>query len=198
MRIFCAIELADEARERIAAQIAILRDTLPAARAARWEATEKLHLTMKFLGEVAESRLDDLSSALSGAARDVETFEAVLAGAGAFPPRGATRVLWLGMGDEAGELQRLQRRLEEECATSGFPLESREFHPHITLARTGRMNASDARQLARAHLALEFTPVTFDVHELVLMQSELTPRGSRYTVLSRHTLNDERGMMNDE
>lgn len=196
MRIFCAVELPEEACARVAAHIAELRRTIPTARAARWEAPEKLHLTMKFLGEVGAEKLADLTNAVAGAAGGSGRFEARLEGAGAFPQRGAARVLWLGIQDEAGELRRLQRRIEDECAARGFAAEPREFHPHITLARTGRMNGSDARELTHAHLASEFAPVSFDVHELVLMRSELSPRGSRYTALSRQTLNDECGTMN--
>lgn len=198
MRIFCAIELPHEIKKRVAAHIAMLARISHAASSARWERTEKQHITLKFFGEVATARVEELSAALARTSKKFAAFEAQIAGTGAFPPGGMPRVLWLGVADRTGLLADLQRTLEKECAACGFPAERRPFRPHLTLARTSRMNRAEAQSLARAHLAANFEAVSFSVSELVLMHSELSPQGSRYTPLAHHKLNDEVGMMNDE
>ncbi|HYO63468.1 MAG TPA: RNA 2',3'-cyclic phosphodiesterase, partial [Pyrinomonadaceae bacterium] len=153
---------------------------------ASWERPEKFHLTLKFLGETEPRRVEDLGRAAGRAASGVESFTLALAGTGAFPPRGAARVLWLGVQDAAGGLAELQRRLEAECAREGFPREPRSFHPHLTLARL--RDPRDAEALTEAHLAAQFAPATFVISELLLVRSELSSGGSRYTTLSRHAL----------
>jgi 2'-5' RNA ligase len=105
-------------------------------------------------------------------------------GAGAFPSRGAVRVLWLGIRDEAGLFAHLHRRLEDECEAAGFKREARAFKPHLTLARL--RPSPDALALSEAHRRTPFGPHPFRVSELIVMRSELAPGGSRYTPLSRH------------
>jgi 2'-5' RNA ligase len=185
VRVFCAIELPAEVRSRAAAAIARLRDAVPEARAS-WEQEEKLHITLKFLGEIAMERVEALSGAASRAAQSSQSFILALSGAGAFPPRGNPRILWLGIEDVSGALVHLQSRLEEECATADFAREERPFHPHLTLARI--RVPQGARRLAQLHQATVFEPIEFDVTNLVLMRSELGPGGSRYTEISRHNL----------
>ncbi|HEX5707510.1 MAG TPA: RNA 2',3'-cyclic phosphodiesterase, partial [Pyrinomonadaceae bacterium] len=108
-------------------------------------------------------------------------------GTGLFPPRGAPRVLWLGVKDDSGGLARLHQRLEDECEATGFPRETRAFNPHLTIARL--RNPEGVRPLASLHTTTEFTSRPFDVREFVLMRSQLGPGGSRYTALSHHPLN---------
>jgi 2'-5' RNA ligase len=177
--------LPTELRARAAAHIAQLREKMPDARAG-WEREEKLHLTLKFYGDVALPRTDALSQAIERAANRVKSFPLAIAEAGAFPLRGAARVLWLGVRDATGNLARLHQALEEECAAAEFPREPRPFHPHLTIARL--RTPGGARTLAGLHRELGFAAMEFAVNELVLMRSELGPKGSCYTALARHRL----------
>ncbi|CDM64115.1 RNA 2',3'-cyclic phosphodiesterase [Pyrinomonas methylaliphatogenes] len=186
LRVFCAIALPDATRARLAERIGRLRAS-PQGFAARWERSEKLHLTLKFLGEIEASRLDALRSAAERAAMSVAPFELTLAGPGVFPPRGAARVLWLGLGDPSGRLAHLQASLEDECHKVGFPREARPFRPHITLARL----RNPAPQLVKLHLELPVETERFAVHEMVIMRSELRPEGARYTELAALPLRGE-------
>lgn len=163
--------------------MADLRSLMPEVRAG-WERCEKLHITLKFLGDVEEARVADLMSAAAGAAQSVSPFGVRINGAGSFPPRGPARILWLGVEDDSGALARLQHRLEEECEAKGFAREARPFHPHITIARLRRPEG--ARRLAMIHQEKGFAPAEASVADFVLMRSELGPGGSRYTELSRH------------
>lgn len=198
MRIFCAVDLPDDVRERAAAHISHLREsttstTTPPLKIS-WEQAEKLHLTVKFLGELEVARIEALTRAVKRAAESVENFAATLAEAGAFHTRGNPRVLWLGLRDETNRLATLYERLEEECALEGFPREARPFHPHITIARIRIPNAAPARHLAKLHRETGFAPASFNVNELIVMQSQLgAAGGSRYTPLSKHALQTKAG-----
>ncbi|HEX8131641.1 MAG TPA: RNA 2',3'-cyclic phosphodiesterase [Pyrinomonadaceae bacterium] len=193
MRIFCAVELPEDVRARIAAHIARLREmATQASLKISWERAEKLHLTLKFLGEIEAGRVEALTRAANRAACVGGKFEVSLREAGAFPPHGNPRVLWLGLHDETGGLAQLQRRLEAECERENFPREARPFRPHITIARIRTPNAA-ARHVAQLHRETDFAPAAFDVGEFVVMQSRLEASGSRYTPLSRHELKAEAG-----
>jgi 2'-5' RNA ligase len=184
-RVFCAIDLPEDVKSRVAAHIARLREAFPLVRAS-WERPEKLHLTLKFFGDVQISRVEELARAAGRAAASVEPFELTVAEAGAFPPNGVPRVLWLGTRDVSGQLSSLHRSLEDECAVSGFERETRAFKPHLTLARL--RDQRGARELAAAHRESRFEPRSFNVSELIVMRSELEPGGSRYTPISRHQI----------
>jgi 2'-5' RNA ligase len=183
LRVFCAIELPDELRSRVAERVRRLRSEFPDVRAS-WEKPEKLHVTLKFLGDIEPERVEALSGAAARAVERVEPFELIIDEPGSFPPHGQPRVLWLGIVDATGRLAFMQSALEEECAAVGFPRESRPFKPHLTLARV--RSPHGASELAAAHRETPFEPQSFKVSELVLMRSELAPGGSRYTPLSRH------------
>lgn len=187
-RVFCAVELSPEARARAARHAARLREQFPTARAS-WPRAENLHLTLKFIGETAIARVEELSGAAGRAAAGAQPFNLVIEGAGAFPPRGNPRVLWLGVNDSSGSLARLQSGLEDECAASGFKREERPFHPHLTLARVRAPQGT--RELSRLHEETGFEAIEFPVNELIVMRSELGRGGSRYTEISRHSLKTE-------
>lgn len=185
LRVFCAVELSDEARSRAAERVRRLRAEFPEVRAS-WEKPEKLHVTLKFLGELEAARVEALSGAAASAVARVEPFELTVEEPGSFPPHGQPRVLWLGIRDDSGRLAFMQRALETACAGEGFERDSRAFKPHLTLARL--RSPHGARELAAAHRESSFQPQRFEVSELVVMRSELGPGGSRYTPLSRHRL----------
>ncbi|MBA2731514.1 MAG: RNA 2',3'-cyclic phosphodiesterase [Acidobacteria bacterium] len=183
LRVFCAIELPAEVRARAAEYIARLREAVPDVRA-NWERTEKIHITLKFIGEIESERIEALSFAASRAAQAVRSFAIALEGTGAFPPSGSPRILWLGINDASGSLARLQSCLEVECASAGFAREERAFHPHLTLARIRAPQG--ARGLASLHGKADFAPIGFAVTDLVIMCSEPGQEGSHYTEISRH------------
>jgi RNA 2',3'-cyclic 3'-phosphodiesterase len=187
LRLFCAIEFPPDVRAKASEQIERLRRAT-SLKEIRWERTEKLHLTLKFFGDVNQAKISDLTDALMLSASRSSPFELQIEGAGTFPPRGNPRVLWLGIRDATGELSRLQNNIEDECVKVDFARETRPFRPHLTIARTHRMRAEDAHHLARIHGETEFAPARFTVGEIVLMRSELKPSGSIYTSLARFSL----------
>jgi len=187
-RMFCAIELPEELRTRAAAHIATLCKAAPPDARVSWQRAENLHLTVKFLGEIAQNRIAYLSEASSRAAKQSQPFNLTIEGAGSFPPRGLPRVLWLGILDSSDALAQLQKHLEKECSIEGFTREERSFSPHLTIARIRAPQG--ARSIAASHQAAGFEAIEIPVRELTVMRSELGPGGSRYTAISRHEIGE--------
>jgi RNA 2',3'-cyclic 3'-phosphodiesterase len=184
-RVFIAIELPSNIRKRVADHIDALRHSVPEARAS-WSREDNLHLTLKFLGDIPVTNVEQLSAAASLAATKIERFEIFVENCAAFPLKGQPRVLWIGIDDSSGKLCELNRALEDECANAGFARESRAFHPHFTIARLRHPHGS--RQLAARHKELGFNREAIGVLELAVIRSELRSEGSKHTTISRHAL----------
>jgi RNA 2',3'-cyclic 3'-phosphodiesterase len=182
-RVFCAIELAKTTRQLVLRHIAALQQAVPDAHAS-WAREANLHLTLKFLGEIPQPSVEHFSTAAARAVAGLTPFSIGLEHTGAFPKHGQPRVLWIGINDPTGELGELYARLEEESAHAGFARGTRPFHPHLTVARLRK--PLQARKLAAAHKQLEFELVKIAVSELLVIRSELSGEGSKYTVVSRH------------
>ena|SRR5256885_11147193 len=185
LRVFCAVELPAAVRARAAEHIARIREAVPDARAS-WERAEKMHITLKFLGDIEEARVADLSNAAEHAVYHVAPFEMSIEGTGVFPPRGLPRVLWLGVNDASDGLARLHQHLESECERLGFAREKKSFHPHLTIARLRQPKGTG--HLAAFHKEMIFETDDFPVTELIVLRSQLGPNGSSYTEISRHSL----------
>jgi len=185
VRLFVAVELPEAARQHIAH----LLDTLRArsTHGLRWVKPEGVHLTLKFLGNVLEERLDSIVTAMERATENVAYFslriQDVGAFLGAFPNMGSPRVVWAGVQGEVEPLLQLQARLEETLADQGFLPETRPFSPHLTLARVrGRLSSWERQHLTEAmESARGITGVDMPVNRLSLMESTLTPEGAVYT-----------------
>lgn len=182
MRLFIAAEISEEARTEATQRIELLQAKFSDLRVG-WEKPEKLHLTLKFLGEVEEDKLPEVIQATKKAARQISPFELEIAGSGVFPVRGAARVLWLNITSSKDILQRLNQRLEDECYVIGFEREERFYTPHLTIARLREPRA--AQELAKLHLATPFPPVSFAVGEIVVFQSQQTASGVIYRRLAK-------------
>src|SRR3990172_1126215 len=184
-RIFCAIELPQLINEQLMQHIAALRRAVPHAQAS-WARAASIHLTIKFLGEIRASLVERVTLAASKAVEQIGPFKIEIGGAGAFPKRGMPTVLWIGVNDLSDELGHLHKNLELECARVGFPREEKAFHPHLTVARLRKPQGS--RTLAATHQEMEVAPTVVEVSDLLVIRSELNSEGSRYSVISRHSL----------
>ena len=158
------------------------REKLPV----KWVRPESIHLSLKFLGEVEETRTPELRTALQRAAGGAPGAEPrpltlQITGFGVFPDYHRPRVLWVGVTPEPG-LELLQHGVEQAFAPLGFPTEARAFRPHVTIARA----APDAKPREFAGLEELLAGVDFDetvtVPDVDLMQSTLKPEGPVYQV----------------
>ncbi len=178
MRLFLALPLPSAIRALVAA----LADT--PVRSLRWTPHEQLHLTLRFIGDVESAVLDPLTARLS--AIRVEPFLLALEGAGAFPPRGSPRVLWIGIAPADPRLLQLRQQVDDTLLAVGLDADLRNFHPHVTLARCTETAAGPAHQWVRAHR--DFAGPPFLVESFDLLSSELHPNGARHTLLARFPL----------
>jgi 2'-5' RNA ligase len=180
VRLFIAVDVPEEIKDAIERDVVgVLGPALPGA---RWSRPEGRHLTLKFLGEVAEERMGMVSRALSGAVRNHASFRAAFDDLGGFPNVRRPRVLWLGIGEGAEPMATLARDIEAAFEPLGFVPEDRPFRAHLTVAR-----------FPKPRVVEDVPPVSvpddpFDVSEVVLFRSQLHPKGARYTALERFAL----------
>ena len=180
-RVFCAVELPDVVRTRLEDHVRRLRNEVP-DETASWSRVENIHLTLKFFGNVEVNRIVRISEAAERVVKHFSMFQIGISETGVFPRPSRPQVLWIGVNDPSGQLTALQQKFEDECAAAGFAKEDRAYRPHLTIARLRRPEG--ARPLAETHLQMKFEPVDVDVKELVVFRSELSPKGSKYTVIS--------------
>ena len=183
--MFCAFELPEPLRSRIDQHSKKVREAVPEA-AASWSRPENIHLTMKFFGNVEPAQVPVISAAATRVVQEFSPLEIQVGKTGVFPRPSRPQVLWIGIEDASATLLKLQQHLEDEFAREGFPKENRAFHPHLTIARIRRPQAAD--RLAQIHLGSEFSAVALRLEDLILFRSELSPKGSKYTAISRHRL----------
>ncbi len=161
--------------------MADIQSQLKAAEAdVKWESQDKFHITLKFLGNLEQSRIEMLAAKLAASISQRESFDLSYESLGAFPNLQRPRVVWIGAESSPAVLD-LQAVVDQVCSDLGFPKESRSFHPHITLGRV-----KGTRNLVRLTEAIKnttFDPIPSRCAEVVLMKSDLHPRGSSYTIL---------------
>ena len=184
MRLFFAIELGAELLDLLEETTAPLRAEAPEL---SWVGREKRHLTLKFMGDVADADVTRLTVAADRAAARLTPFEMTVREVGAFPNFRRARVVWIGVEQDA-RLELLHHDLEQACEQEGFEVEGRPFRPHITLARVRAPVPLDRlRALARAVRAVRVR-ATVRVEWITLFESTLAPSGARYRRLHAATL----------
>lgn len=173
--------MAVDVDDRIRRQVARVQDAFrTVAAGAKWVDPALCHITLKFLGYVAEDRLADITQACRRAAAAVQAFDLSFRGIGAFPRWRGARVLWMGIDTGEAPLAQLQQRVDAEFGALGFEPEERPFSPHLTLARFKQ----PARSLEEAGHQFEHERFgSVRVEKLRLMRSDLRPSGPIYTVL---------------
>ena len=147
----------------------------------RWEPTEKMHATIKFLGNVEERRLSGITEKLAKIIGKHAPFHLTLASLGCFPNLRHPRVVWAGLTNDDGQLELVKTAIDVDLLPEGFEIDDKEFHPHVTL---GRINSPNGiAQLTSLLKTVTFVPISFRATEIVLMRSVLKPGGSEYSVL---------------
>ena len=183
VRAFVAVDLPEDVERSLGAAARSLRDApIEGLRAVR---PNGVHLTLKFLGDVPESRVHEIGHAVSEAVAGHRRFQVSTGGFGAFPNTRRPQVLWVGLAGRLEPLKGLQADVDAALGRLGFPAEARPFHPHLTLARLDRRMSAGAR---RASLdALESTGLSagmrIPVRSVSLVQSILGRGGARYVRL---------------
>jgi 2'-5' RNA ligase len=178
MRIFAGIQLAEAVRERIAAELTPFKAI---ANSIRWTESRNIHLTLKFIGEVAPAKTELIKEALRSAKAHTSPFPLQIRGFGKFPAGDDLHIFWAGI-DDSPQLQELFSVIEAALAPLGVARETRPFSPHITLGRNkARYNFKTLFELLAARQDVSLAEFTVSSYQL--FSSQLTPRGPLYSVL---------------
>ena len=184
LRLFVALELPDAMKTALAQTMDELRRR--GAAPLRWVRPEGIHLTLKFLGNVAPAHVPAVEAALAEAVPARFEINLTLDGLGTFGGPNRTRVVWAGVGGQTEELAGLAGRIDEALAGAGFAREDRPFAAHLTLARVPDEAApAERRRIHEIVHALQpppLDPVRFS--KVSLMQSTLQRGGAIYQRLA--------------
>ena len=161
----------------------------------KWISPSRLHLTLKFLGDVPEDKLELIESAACAATKKSKKMTLSISGTGVFPNPGRPRIFWVGLKGDLEALTALQEEMETALEEIGYEKENRKFSPHITVGRlrrvrkrphyskTGHTNSNIESILAGfLHYKLETRP--FTISQVVIYKSDLKSQGPIYTTLA--------------
>jgi 2'-5' RNA ligase len=194
MRLFIALDIDDQIRQRIGRFLEGVSGFSPGA---RWVRLESLHITLKFIGEKPPEIIPALKDSLEKIT--VPPFDLTLSGTGFFPTPKSPRVFWIGI-QAPPDLQKLAAAIDDATAQFDIPKEDRAFSPHLTLARKSGGSGSPQKQKddrpnqdfqrLQEKLATMSPPEfgTMTAREFFLYQSQLSRNGSRYTKLQSFKL----------
>lgn len=193
MRIFLAIEIPQDIKEKLVEVQEELRPLIPGV---RWEKGEKLHLTLVFLGKVEEERVEELKEVVREGIKGVKGFNVELSGLRFFPNEKRPRVVLLEVGEGVGEFRRLQKGLTGALSEAVFEF-ARPGKPHVTLGRfkqqhpptlrVGKLEPQPKMALLTLRVGKSFK---FKVKEVVMVESKLHPAGAIHTPIARVPLGE--------
>ena len=182
-RLFVAVPLSPELRERVAAFQQRLVSRL-STNALKWTRKEQLHLTLAFLGNVEAVRVDEVKAALAKACEGFLPLDLSLESAGCFPNFKRPSVIWIGVGGAVSHLCTFGDSLRRELGPFCERPEKRPFNAHLTIARTREAPMKELARIGASIQSLQMEPLgAWRVGEIHLVRSELLREGPRYTVL---------------
>lgn len=176
IRLFAGLPLPDDLCRRLVSLQAGIEG-------ARWVPADNLHLTLRFIGEVAEDRMDDICAALNSV--KPETFQITPDGAGRFGTGDRTRAVWVGV-SRSPALEALHQRIDTALVRAGFEPEGRKYTPHITVGRLSRARPQHVLGWLEANGAFYFS--AFEVNRFALYESHLGRNGPVYGQLTTFAL----------
>jgi len=180
IRTFIAISVLEEIKKNIAD---LQRKLKGCGGHIKWVRTESIHLTLKFLGDVEESKIDTIADSLKKAVRTQKSFKISVSGTGAFPNIRQPRVLWVGIDEGKEILTSLASEIDRVCTALGFKPEKRKFSAHLTLGRVKFQK--NINTTLNTMNAANFKGGSFRAEEIIIMKSELRPEGALYTPLHK-------------
>ena len=167
MRLFVAIDF-----EELSGYFRQLQEQIPEVKVTK---PKKFHLTLKFLGEVSDDKVDDAREKLKSV--KFSPFKLKLGGTGVFPNEKFIKVLWVGM-EDGEKVNALQRDIE--AALEGMFEKDSKFHPHVTLARIKFIESDKKEDFVKAVKAIKIEPKEVEVKNFKLVKSTLTKQGPEY------------------
>lgn len=182
MRLFIAIDIYDAVKAAVVKLQQRIKISLRNGNGLKWVEPEQMHLTLKFLGEVDDSRLDEIGEIINIACFEKKTFEFEFSAVGTFGR--PSKVLWLGSEKQNAELLDLADSVEQAMHQLGFEKENRPFSAHLTLARVKDGGIEkNLQRVVNENRKVEIPMVSVD--SVCLYKSQLTLDGPVYTLLRK-------------
>ncbi|NIA23529.1 MAG: RNA 2',3'-cyclic phosphodiesterase [Proteobacteria bacterium] len=181
-RIFIAVDVEDELKhylEKLIDEIGGLN--IPSIRLVK---PENIHITLKFLGEVEDDRVDDIIEALTGIDKRFNRKVSKILGIGAFPNMRRPHVLWLGIDDGKEQFSKMADFINNSLSIYGFTKNSRPFSPHLTLGRFKKPISNLNSYVGK----LNVPDVEFGINRITIYESKLFQTGPVYTAIKHFTL----------
>jgi 2'-5' RNA ligase len=188
IRTFIAIEIPAAVRKRISE---VQNEFQKENERISWTKPENIHVTLKFLGDVEENKIDAIASVVQKTAKNIQSFNVKVKNLGAFPNLRRARVLWVGLENATAELTQIAEGMETGLSQLGFPEEERKFSPHLTI---GRVKSALSTRFVEKFQNYAFEGGEFQVEEIVVMKSDLRPSGAIYTPLRKVRLKENNGV----
>lgn len=179
-RLFITLDIPED----ILDEIIKIRDELYQYDRVRWEGRDKLHITLKFLGDTDSKLISPLENMLYKVSNEFLEQKLSFNKFGIFYRNKEPKIFWLGL-DENNNLIRLQKHIDEECRKLGFEKEKRQFHAHLTLLRIrGFENIKRLEEIKESKIV----SINFSAKTISLIKSDLKPGGSVYSIIKSFEL----------
>uniref|UniRef100_A0A7V2ZKD2 RNA 2',3'-cyclic phosphodiesterase n=1 Tax=Ignavibacterium album TaxID=591197 RepID=A0A7V2ZKD2_9BACT len=178
-RIFVALNIPDEVKEKLF-EVAY---SLHPDKNLKWESKDKIHLTLKFVGDIDDEKLPDIIKDLEFL-QEYKIQKLQLTGFGFFFRFKEPKILWAGL-KFSDELKLIAQRLDDYFTKFGIEKESRDFKPHLTLMR---IKNNPGESFINKFKNSKFEPIDFQCTSISLIKSELKPSGSVYTEIKKYNL----------
>ena len=175
MRSFIALELSPEIKKELSR---LQQELKKIDLDVKWVKPDNIHLTLKFLGNVEEAKIEQIKTALAGISSGKKPFEISLFKLGAFPNLNYPRVVWVGIDKGSSEAEDIAKLIEDDLERLGFSKEDRPFSVHLTIGRV--KSGKNKIALKEKVSALEVQPKSSIVKNITLFQSTLTRNGPIY------------------
>jgi RNA 2',3'-cyclic 3'-phosphodiesterase len=180
IRVFLGVEISDPAKEELLRVIDILKKK---STGIKWASPGTIHITIKFLGDITESKERSISEILKREMAAEDPFDIVLGSIGVFPGWRMPRTMWVGISSGEIEVRRIERKITSILDPCGFQEEKRVFVPHITIGRVkGRIKAAPLKNAASE---ISIIPKISRITHVTLFRSYLTPVGAVHTPVER-------------
>jgi len=179
IRAFLAAEIDEEMIHSLAM---VQADLISHGASVRWVKPENIHLTLHFFGNIREEEVEDICREMCRVSSAIKPMTVQIEGLGAFPSLNNPKVIWAGITDAEGRLVDMQGAVARELARMGYKVETRPFHPHLTLGRLrSAAGKSGLREALKQGKIKNFGD--WNVKGITLFRSDLKPSGAQYTRL---------------
>jgi 2'-5' RNA ligase len=178
IRTFIAIKISPELEN----ELRLFLEELKKIRCnVKWVNAKSIHLTLKFLGNLSKQEIEKVTDAVKKGAQNYSNFKLITGEKGAFPSLKRPRVFWVGLAENDHQtIIPLQKEIDNQLSNLGFEKESRRFHPHLTMGRL--RSPKNIAEVTQRFKEYRFPEIEFIVNQILVMKSELTSKGSIYSV----------------